>query len=200
MRLLSRRAVATALAAAVSIAQPTKLPCSAAAAPSYPLGLTSAGSLRNCPPLSATESGCITSMPASSPNRYLPPMRYDGEKLGRDGAYKRVRAYFGADADAMLDPEAATADYMHYVLIEGSGDVADLELRFLPDDPLIAFRLLARGRCRVKQMMRVRRNYPYRMLCSTRRPSLRAQIRADRACEFRMDNLKRYRVVRRPPF
>ena len=145
MRLLSRRAVATALAAAVSIAQPTKLPCSAAAAPSYPLGLTSAGSLRNCPPLSATESGCITSMPASSPNRYLPPMRYDGEKLGREGAYRRVRSYFGADADATLDPEAATdGSYLHYVLNEGSSDVADLELRFLPDDPLIAFRLLAR--------------------------------------------------------
>jgi serine/threonine protein phosphatase PrpC/uncharacterized protein (DUF1499 family) len=109
----------------------------------FELGLRD-GSLRPCPPLSAMEQGCVSSNPASPPNRYLAPLRFDG--LERRQAFQRVRASLAARSDATVID--ASADYLHAELRraprpDGSGDLADLELRFLPDTPAVTFRLLA---------------------------------------------------------
>ena len=138
---LSRRCAMAALASAASFGW-AQGPCGAA---DYPLGLTSKGTLMGCPSLSATESGCVTSMPNASPNRYVAPLRYDGEKLTRDAAFKRVRAYLASDSEASLDPQS-TPEYLHATLTDQrSGGASDLELRFLDGEPLISVRLLARN-------------------------------------------------------
>lgn len=75
----------------------------------------------------------------------MAPLRYDERVLSRDAAFRRVRAYLAADTTATLDPESDGPDYLHAVLVDASGgNEADLEMKFLPDDPLVAFRLLAR--------------------------------------------------------
>ena len=111
-------------------------PASAATAPAT-LGPTAQGSLRQCT-LPPTEQGCVSSSPASAPNRFLAPLRYD--EISREQAYRRVRAYLSSSASPWaLDAANDSPEYLH-----AGSDEEDLELRFLPDDNAVTFRLLAK--------------------------------------------------------
>ena len=138
MRVPGRRAVLSALATVPLLPPQLTASVVAAAPPPYDeLGLTRRGSLRGCPPLKPTESGCISSLPTSSPNRYSSPLRYD---TTREQAFRRVRSYL-AERSGDGTVESDSPDYLHaWVAVP---EPADIELHFVEDEPVVTYRVLA---------------------------------------------------------
>ena len=101
------------------------------------LGL-SKGALRTCPSLKANQEGCVSTNPGSAPNRFMAPLRYDSDTAI---AFKRVRSYLASRGTLYAD----TPEYLSAKLPSRSAtDESNvLELHFIPDEPVVTFRILA---------------------------------------------------------
>ena len=132
-RLARRNAIVLAALTAVK-------PLPSGAVSSFTLGPTASGALRPCPKLQPAEQGCASTLAESSPSRYVSPLRYEG--LSREQAFRRVRSYLAARDDTTILED--TPEYLHAQLSNrGSDEPDDLELKFLPDESIIAVRCIA---------------------------------------------------------
>ena len=83
--------------------------------------------------MKATESGCISSLPSSAPNRYSAPLRYE---QSRDQAYRRVRAALSERGNV----DGAGPEYLHARLQQP--EEVDVEFHFVEDEPVVTYRLM----------------------------------------------------------
>ena len=99
----------------------------------------------SCPSWKPTQSGCVSSAPSGAPNREVAPLTYSGD---RDREYSRLRACLLAKPDAsLLDEQQGAVSMLRVRLpsLEASqrGLFEELTFRFLPDEPVVAVRILA---------------------------------------------------------
>ena len=98
-----------------------------------------------CPSWKPTQSGCVSSAPSGAPNREVAPLTYSGD---RDREYSRLRACLLAKPDAtLLDEQQGAASMLRVRLpsleVSQRGLFEELTFRFLPDEPVVAVRILA---------------------------------------------------------
>ena len=94
--------------------------------------------------------------------------------------YRLLLAYEGASTKPFLENT-------HQLMHEHSA-WANIPMEFrTQEQKSMTFRMLARGKARVHALARSRKNYPYLLLASYKKPELRPQVAADRACPRRMD-------------
>jgi len=89
-----------------------------------------------------TESGCVSSLPSGAPNRNLSPLRYAGD---RERTFSRLRAYLLAKDATLLEDSQGELLRVRLPTLEISqpGLLEELTFRFLPDEPIVTFRIIA---------------------------------------------------------
>jgi len=147
---------------ALDVSEVTCLPCRA--------DTCSGGGV--CPALKPAEQGCASTGAEPSPSRAVSPLRYEG--LTREQAYKRVRSYLAARTDAVIVDDSP--EYLHALLSTRPDQPEDLEVRLLPDEPIIVARCIAQ------------RTIPMQPLCITRGCINGNQLQRKQIEQLRDDN------------